>query len=112
MKNALTVMLFLMSIGNVFFFIFWLSLIHVEVAGRDQVHYIYNSTATSITILQLIFGLVLFVTSIIAVFWYHSVKDGAIASVSRLTEEFLKEKGAIIIRQCVREAVKPSNDAS
>ena len=34
------------------------------------------------------------------------VKDGAIANVGRLTEEFLREKGAPIIRQCVKEHIR------
>jgi|GEM_PF-5357108 len=106
MKNVLTFMLFLMTLGNVFFFIFWLSLIHLEMSGKDEMRYIYDTTATNITILQVIFGLVLFVTSIMAVFWYHSVKDGAIANVGKLTEEFLKERGAAIIRQSVNQSVK------
>lgn len=109
MKSILNSMLFLMTLGNVFFFIFWLSLIHLEASGKDQMRYIYDSTATNITILQVVFALVLVVTSIMAVFWYHSVKDGAIANVGKVTEEFLKEKGASIIRQCVKENMSQNN---
>ncbi len=106
MRNILTLLLFITSTINVGLFLFWLSLVHVEMAGKDQAKYIYDSTATNVMILQVVFALVLISTSVIAVFWYHSVKDAAMVNVSKAVDLYLRENGPQLVRQQMRDATR------
>src|SRR5882724_2176037 len=101
MKTLLTVMLLMMSIANVALFLFWLSLVHIEVSSSDQKHYIYESISTNLMILEVILGTVAFGAVLFGMFGYHMMKEATLAATTKRVDDYFKDKAPAVFKQCI-----------
>lgn len=114
MRYLLTGIVITVGVINVALFCVWLSLVKVEAAKDINSEYVYNSLTMQFTILELLLVIAAFITAILALFGYQTIKEGAENKAIETAQEFFREQGSKLISDEVakRTIINPAGNYS